>query len=75
MSKPTADPLIILASESPRRKYLLEQAGLQFTVVPSRFDEASVPPTTHSPARFPYWIPAIHVTAGTPSTAARMTAR
>ena len=46
MSKPTADPLIILASESPRRKYLLEQAGLQFTVVPSRFDEASVQPTT-----------------------------
>ena len=40
------DPLIILASESPRRKYLLEQAGLTFTVVPSRFDEGSVEPTT-----------------------------
>ncbi len=38
------DPRIILASESPRRKYLLEQAGLTFLVVPSRFDEGSVPP-------------------------------
>jgi septum formation protein len=33
---------IILASQSPRRRYLLEQAGLQFSVVPSRFDESSV---------------------------------
>ena len=45
MPKPQTDPLIVLASESPRRKYLLEQAGLQFTVVPSRFDEGSVQPT------------------------------
>ena len=33
---------IILASKSPRRRYLLEQAGLQFSVIPSSFDESSV---------------------------------
>ena len=33
---------IILASKSPRRRYLLEQAGLQFSVIPSSFDENSV---------------------------------
>lgn len=33
---------LILASQSPRRRYLLEQAGLEFTVIPSRFDEDSV---------------------------------
>jgi nucleoside triphosphate pyrophosphatase len=33
---------LILASQSPRRKYLLEQAGLEFDVIPSRFDEDSV---------------------------------
>jgi septum formation protein len=37
------DPLLILASSSPRRKYLLEQAGLSFSVVPSSIDEKSVP--------------------------------
>ncbi len=31
---------IILASESPRRKYLLEQAGIEFDVVPSNIDES-----------------------------------
>jgi septum formation protein len=35
-------PQLILASESPRRRYLLEQAGLTFAVIPSRFDEDSV---------------------------------
>jgi len=35
-------PQLILASQSPRRHYLLEQAGLDFTVVPSDFDEDSV---------------------------------
>jgi len=45
MPNSQADPLIILASESPRRKYLLEQAGLRFSVIPSRFDEGSVSPT------------------------------
>jgi len=34
---------IILASQSPRRKYLLEKAGLTFDVVPSTFDESTVP--------------------------------
>lgn len=33
---------IILASKSPRRRYLLEQAGLQFSVIPSSFNENSV---------------------------------
>ena len=36
------DNLIILASVSPRRKYLLEQVGLKFNVIPSNFNEASV---------------------------------
>jgi septum formation protein len=36
-------PPLILASSSPRRSYLLEQAGLTFTVIPSSFDENSVP--------------------------------
>jgi len=35
-------PQLILASQSPRRRYLLEQAGLTFTVVPSAFDEDSI---------------------------------
>jgi len=34
-------PILILASQSPRRKYLLEQAGLKFDVIPSDFDEDS----------------------------------
>lgn len=33
---------IILASKSPRRRELLAQAGLSFTVMPSDFDEAAV---------------------------------
>lgn len=33
---------LILASQSPRRKYLLKQAGLTFKVIPSQFDESSV---------------------------------
>jgi septum formation protein len=35
-------PKIILASQSPRRRYLLERAGLKFKVVPSAVDEVSV---------------------------------
>ena len=35
-------PRLILASQSPRRRYLLEQAGLRFSVIPSSFDEDSV---------------------------------
>jgi septum formation protein len=38
---------IILASASPRRKYLLEQLGLDFTIDPSRVDESVIPYTTH----------------------------
>jgi septum formation protein len=34
---------LILASRSPRRKYLLAQAGLRFAVIPSAFDESRVP--------------------------------
>ncbi len=33
---------LILASKSPRRKYLLKRAGLKFKVIPSAFDEDSV---------------------------------
>jgi len=42
MSKMTSNRLI-LASSSPRRRYLLEQAGLTFAVIPSTVDESSVP--------------------------------
>ena len=31
---------LILASQSPRRKYLLEQVGLDFKIVPSQVDES-----------------------------------
>jgi nucleoside triphosphate pyrophosphatase len=37
------DPLLILASKSPRRRYLLEQAGLKFSVIPSSIDESKIP--------------------------------
>lgn len=33
---------LILASQSPRRKYLLEQAGLDITVIPSTVDENEI---------------------------------
>lgn len=36
-------PYLILASQSPRRKDLLEQAGIPFEVIPGNFDEDSVP--------------------------------
>ena len=42
MQKSCDGPILILASKSPRRKYLLEQAGLCFSVIPSGFDERSV---------------------------------
>jgi len=35
---------LILASKSPRRRYLLERAGLRVTVVPSNIDEAAFGP-------------------------------
>jgi septum formation protein len=43
MVKQPGNSSIILASKSPRRRYLLEQAGLTFTVIPSTVDEGSVP--------------------------------
>ena len=43
MEKSGDVPLLILASKSPRRRYLLEQAGLSFAVIPSGIDEKSVP--------------------------------
>ncbi len=42
MNVPHDRPRLILASQSPRRKYLLEQAGLTFSIIPSDFDESSV---------------------------------
>ena len=36
---------LILASKSPRRQNLLEQAGLKFSVIPSSLDEKSMPPS------------------------------
>lgn len=42
MNNSQTDSLLILASKSPRRRYLLEQAGLTFRVVPSNIDESSV---------------------------------
>ncbi len=38
----TIDTKIILASKSPRRKYLLTQAGLEFTIKVSSIDESIV---------------------------------
>lgn len=37
---------LILASKSPRRRDLLNQAGLTFAVIPSAVDESSVPMTS-----------------------------
>lgn len=39
-------PALILASKSPRRRYLLKKAGLVVTVVPSRIDERTIPVST-----------------------------
>jgi len=36
-------PFLILASKSARRRYLLKQAGISFSVIPSGFDESTVP--------------------------------
>ena len=46
MQKGNEDLQLILASQSPRRRHLLEQAGLSFSVIPSRFDEKSVGETS-----------------------------
>ena len=42
MKKPGKRPMLILASKSPRRRYLLQQAGIEFSAIPSEFDENSV---------------------------------
>jgi len=42
MVNKTQQGRLILASKSPRRRYLLSQAGLEFDVIPSGFDENSV---------------------------------
>ena len=42
--------MLILASKSPRRKDLLEQKGLKFSIVPSEFDETSI--TIESPQTY-----------------------
>ncbi|HSO18737.1 MAG TPA: Maf family protein [Desulfosarcina sp.] len=39
---PTTTAQLILASQSPRRRYLLEQAGLTVAVIPSTVDESTV---------------------------------
>lgn len=46
MKKPDKHPKLILASKSPRRRYLLKQAGLEFSVIPSTLDENSIPLTS-----------------------------
>ena len=43
MQNSKQDPLFILASKSPRRSYLLKQAGVEFSVIPSSIDETAVP--------------------------------
>ena len=43
---------LILASESPRRKYLLKQTGLSFKVIPSRIDETKIPRSKSSPSDY-----------------------
>ena len=46
MKSPISGPDLILASQSPRRRDLLKQAGLRFTVIPSSFDENSIKPSS-----------------------------
>ena len=46
MKKPDKHPKLVLASKSPRRRYLLKQAGLDFSVIPSTLDENSIPLST-----------------------------
>jgi septum formation protein len=50
MKNANKNSTIILASKSPRRKYLLSRAGLTFTVVPSAFDESTI--SLSSPALY-----------------------
>lgn len=43
MTDATPQHRLILASQSPRRRYLLQKAGIVFEVIPSRVDESAVP--------------------------------
>ena len=43
MKLPVKNSRLILASTSPRRRDLLEQTGLEFTVIPSNLAEDSIP--------------------------------
>lgn len=49
---PDTPPRIILASQSPRRKLLLEEAGYDFEVMPSNVDEPGGICTNCGPAEF-----------------------
>lgn len=49
MKKLCDDRRLILASGSPRRRHLLKQAGLSFSVIPGSFDEKTVSISTLSP--------------------------
>jgi septum formation protein len=42
-TRPTDMPRLVLASESPRRRHLLQQAGYDFEVVPSSIEEEPAP--------------------------------
>lgn len=42
MEQIVEQPILILASKSPRRKYLLDQSGLSVAVIPSRIDESLI---------------------------------
>ena len=42
MKQSSTKPSVILASKSPRRRYLLKQAGINFVVVPSQIDESKI---------------------------------
>jgi septum formation protein len=46
--------MLILASNSPRRKQILEMVGLKFKVVPSHFDETSL--TLKNIYKLPYYL-------------------
>jgi septum formation protein len=43
MESASSPKALILASQSPRRQYLLEKAGLTFSVIPSTVDESTIP--------------------------------
>lgn len=50
MKTSNSEKKLILASKSPRRRYLLTQAGLVFSVIPSTVDESSI--SISSPSLF-----------------------